>query len=77
MTGRVVPIWTRQDAVDTAQQFHMEMHNAERGVSADRAPWWLTSGRESRARTYDATATTLFLILVALLGSFIALAVVR
>lgn len=32
MTGRVVPIWTRQDAVDTAHQFHLELHNAERGA---------------------------------------------
>lgn len=31
MTGRVVPIWTRQDAVDTAQQFHLELDNSERG----------------------------------------------
>lgn len=25
------PIWTPRDAVDTAHQFHMELHNAERG----------------------------------------------
>jgi len=31
VTGRVVPIWTAQDAVGTAQAFAMELANAERG----------------------------------------------
>lgn len=32
MTGNIVPIWTRQDAVDTATAFHRELSNAERGM---------------------------------------------
>lgn len=31
MSRPVVPIWTPRDSVDTAQQFHLEIDNAERG----------------------------------------------
>ena len=29
--NNIHPIWTPQDSIDTAHQFHMELHNAERG----------------------------------------------
>ena len=29
--NNIRPIWTPQDSIDTAHQFHMELHNAERG----------------------------------------------
>ena len=34
LTSNVVPIWTPQDAIDTAQQFALEIANAEAGVLA-------------------------------------------
>ena len=37
MPPNVRPIWTPQDAVDTAQQFHLELANAERGQSIQTA----------------------------------------
>lgn len=37
MPPNVRPIWTPQDAVDTAHQFHLEIANAERGQSIQTA----------------------------------------
>lgn len=56
MTGRVVPIWTRQDAVDTAQQFHLELANAERGrhshcVRCDKSHLVVRIGADGVCRT--------------------------
>ena len=66
----VTPIWTPQDSVDTARQFHLELANAERGRPER---WWLTAGRERRARIYDFLAVTLLLATMALLGFAVAL----
>lgn len=33
--NNIRPILTPQDSIDTAHQFHMELHNAERGVASD------------------------------------------
>ena len=83
MTGRVVPIWTSQDAVDTAQAFHMEVHNAERGESAlscdskanerQRQHGFgnrllFSTSRHRKARIYDGLAVTLLMVVMVLFG---------
>lgn len=62
------PIWTPQDSVDTAQQFHMELHNAERG----RVRLFSVS-RERKARRMDALAVALLMIVMAAFGVIVML----
>lgn len=69
--SNIIPIWTPQDAIDTARQFHLELDNAERGVKTKQ--WWLSTGRERTARIYDAAAVALLLILAAVFGCIIVL----
>lgn len=56
------PIWTPADAVDTAQAFHADIANAERGTRL------FSKSRERRARILDAAAVTLLMALMGLLG---------
>ena len=56
-------IWTPRDAIDTAQQFHLELDNAERGS------WLMTSGRERKAKVMDALAVILLFLLMGALGA--------
>lgn len=64
----VVPIWTPQDSVDTAHQFHMELHNAERGRRR-----LFSVSRERKARRMDAFAVALLMILMAAFGCIVML----
>lgn len=59
----IYPIWTPKDAVDTAQQFHIELDNAERGS------WLMTSSRERKARIMDGLAVVLLFLLMGALGA--------
>lgn len=68
----VRPIWTPQDAVDTAHQFHMELANAERG-RPERASRLFSVSRERRARRMDALAVGLLLIVMAAFGCVVVL----
>lgn len=61
------PIWTPRDAVDTAHQFHMELHNAERGVPERKSRLFSVS-RERKARRMDALAVTLLVVTLTILG---------
>ena len=73
-------LWTPQDSIDTARQFHLELDNAERGNDveiADRAKmrqafdpqgWLMSQGRERRARIMDALAVALLMALMGALG---------
>lgn len=75
----VVPIWTPQDSVDTAHQFHMELHNAERGVSQSQSQpgfgnrLMFSRSRERRARRMDALAVALLMIVMAAFGVIVML----
>lgn len=64
------PVWTPQDAVATAQAFHAELANAERGIPDK--PHWTAKlfgrSRFRRAKVYDGLAVTLLLALMAALG---------
>ena len=67
----VVPIWTPQDAIDTAQAFHAEIDNAERGTTVDKPRWTqklFGKSRFRRAAIYDGLAVTLLVALMACLG---------
>jgi hypothetical protein len=66
------PIWTPQDSVDTAQQFHLELHNAERGVPERKSRLFSVS-RERKARRMDALAVALLLIVMAAFGVIVML----
>ena len=73
-------LWTPQDSIDTARQFHLELDNAERGNDveiADRARmrqafdpqgWLFTQSRERRARIMDGLAVALLMALMGALG---------
>ena len=68
-------LWTPQDSIDTARQFHLELDNAERGYRgdveiADRARmrqafdpqgWLFTQSRERKARIMDGLAVALLM----------------
>ncbi len=66
------PIWTPQDSVDTAQQFHLELHNAERGRPQRKSRLFSVS-RERKARRMDALAVALLLIVMAAFGVIVML----
>lgn len=78
MSANVHPIWEPRDAVDTAEQFALELANAERGVAVEHheSPWWITASRERKARLYDAAAVALLLVVSAGLGVVLVLACV-
>ncbi len=69
----VAPFWTPSDALDTAQAFHAELAQAERGVAvgypkvAAKSRLFIRS-RYRRARIYDGLAVALLLALMAALG---------
>ena len=75
--AKVVPIWTPMDAVDTAEAFHREIANAERGTviveagrhRSPRLNFLLARSRERKARAMDALAVSLILTLSAALGA--------
>ena len=76
--ANLVPIWSPMDAVDTAQAFHLEMANAERGTVIEAGPYraprlnfLMTRSRERKARAMDALAVSLLLALMAALGAFV------
>lgn len=76
--SNIIEIWTPSDAVDTAEAFHREVANTERGVVVEegrhRVPQLnllLTSSRERKARAMDALAVSLLLALMAALGAFV------
>lgn len=64
-------VWSRHDAIDTAQAFHAEIDNAETGVP-ERASHWTRflfgRSRFRRARIYDGLAVGLLMTLMAALG---------
>lgn len=68
--NNIRPIWTPQDSVDTAQQFHLELHNAERGRVERRL---FSVSRERKARRMDALAVALLLIVMAAFGVIVML----
>lgn len=74
--ANLVPIWTPMDAVDTAEAFHREIANAERGTVIEAGPYrtprlnfLLARSRERKARAMDALAVSLLLTLSAALGA--------
>lgn len=75
----VVPIWTPQDSVDTAHQFHMELRNAERGMPESQSQpgfgnrLMFSQSRERRARRMDALAVALLMIVMAAFGVIVML----
>ena len=83
VADRVTRIRTPRDPVDTAQQFHLELDNAERGYRdgveiADRAKmrqafdpqgWLMSQGRERKAKVMDALAVILLFLLMGALGA--------
>ena len=78
----LIPIWTPQDAVDTAEAFAAEIANAERGVVLEAGPYraprlalvpqrssfLLSRSRERRARAMDFMAVSLLMALMACFG---------
>lgn len=68
--NNIRPIWTPQDSIDTAHQFHLELANAERGVPERKSPLFSVS-RERRARRLDALAVALLMILMAAFGCIV------
>ena len=76
--SNIIPIWTPQDSIDTARQFHLEMDNARDGVeiadpvkmrAAFDPEWMFTQSRERRARLMDALAVALLFLLMGALGA--------
>ena len=65
--NNIRPIWTPQDSIDTAHQFHLELANAERGVPERKSRLFSVS-RERKARRLDALAVALLMILMAAFG---------
>lgn len=63
----VRPIWTPDDSIATAQEFHAELDNAERGLHINE-PWFMAQSRKRRARRMDALAVGLLMLLMAALG---------
>jgi hypothetical protein len=79
---RPIPIWGRQDAIDTAQEFRAELANAERGSFTDIAePAMSDKGHLSaklfgrsrfrRAKVYDGIAVALFLVFMFFFGAVV------
>lgn len=64
--SNVVPIWTPRDAIDTAQDFHLEIANAERGVEV------IPAGRP-RPRIVEAIGVTLLMLVMAVFGCAVVL----
>ncbi len=71
--NNIIPIWTPKDSVDTAKQFHLEIDNAQRGLTVDDT-WFTTTSRSRKARIMDAVAVALLLALAAALGCLAVLA---
>ena len=80
VSDNVFPIWTPQDSIDTARQFHLELDNAREGVeiadsvkmrAAFDPEWMFTQSRERRARLMDVAAVGLLLALMAAIGAII------
>ena len=69
--SNIIPIWTPQDSVETAEQFHLELANAERGVP-DRFPF--SRSRFGKARRLDALAVGLLMLVMALIGMLMLIA---
>lgn len=74
--ANLVPISIPIDAVDTAQAFHLEMANAERGTVIEAGPYrtprlnfLLARSRERKARAMDALAVSLLMALSGALGA--------
>jgi|JI10StandDraft_1071094.scaffolds.fasta_scaffold212294_4 hypothetical protein len=65
--NNIRPIWTPQDSIDTAQAFHLELHNAERGVPERKSRLFSVS-RERKARRMDAIAVALLVVTLTILG---------
>jgi hypothetical protein len=65
--NNIRPIWTPQDSIDTAQAFHLELHNAERGVPERKSRLFSVS-RERKARRMDALAVALLVVTLTILG---------
>ena len=65
----------QKDAVHTAQAFHAEIDNAERGQVDPKPPRWTSKlfgrSRFRRARIYDGLAVTLLIALMAALGTVV------
>ena len=66
-------VWSRHDAIDTAQAFHAEMEHAEIGAAyREQKPRWTAKlfgrSRFRRARIYDGLAVGLLMTLMAALG---------
>ena len=84
ITGRdnITLLWTPQDSIDTARQFHLEMDNAERGAcedveiadpvklrqAFDPQGWLMSQSRFRKAKVYDFLAVLLMLATMAALG---------
>lgn len=72
--NNIRPIWSPQDSIDTAHQFHMELHNAERGVSQSQSQTgfgnrlMFSRSRERKARRMDALAVALLVVTLTILG---------
>ena len=62
VADRVTRIRTPRDPVDTAQDCHLEVDNAERGS------WLVSQGRERKARIMDGLAVALLMALMGALG---------
>jgi hypothetical protein len=73
VVSNVYPIWKLQDSVDTAEQFHLELDNAERGLHIDHS-WFLSKSRERKSRIMDGLAVALLLALAGALGVIAVLA---
>lgn len=77
MPPNVRPIWTPQDSIDVANQFALELDNAERGRAVidhpERSRLFSVS-RERRARRMDALAVGLLMLVMALIGMLMLIA---
>lgn len=73
LPDNVIPIWNSDDAIATAQAFHDELDNAERGLSIDNA-WFTSQARHRKARRMDRIAVILLMMLMAAIGCLTLLA---
>lgn len=67
------PIAWPADAIATAEAFHADMANAERGVAVTTRKvasksWLFSASRERKARLYDAVAVCLLMVFMAAFG---------
>jgi len=65
-------VWTPSDAISTAQAFHAEIDNAERGVYVEAqpdAPWYVGQSRARKAKWHNRAAVALLLAASAFLGA--------